>query len=263
MSYIPTYNDNGELTELNVDSSDGEDLKIEYTYDNLRRTSTKTVYPNTSGTNSYKIEYVYKNIAYNRTTTYLMQIKHYINNELQYYFYYAYDDNWNINYASRGFADGSAIIDATYTYDENSQLESEYLPALGATYYYDYDSFGNITGVRRKMDGSTVTSTYKTFSYGDTSQRDKLTTVGNFYNITYDAVGNPLKYYNVDAEDEPTEYDFTWTEGRRLASCSVDGGTPITFTYNKDGVRTSKGNIRYILDGSTVIGEEHDDYNCS
>ena len=76
-------------------------------------------------------------------------------------------------------------------------------------------------------------------------------------NITYDEIGNPLTYYN------GVSYTFTWT-GRQLTS-AVKFGSTYTFTYNDEGIRTSKtqtdanGNVittTYYLDGSLIIGEE-------
>ena len=47
--------------------------------------------------------------------------------------------------------------------------------------------------------------------------------------ITYDEVGNPLSYYN------GRRYNFTWENGRRLETATVDGVT-LTFTYNASAV---------------------------
>ena len=51
--------------------------------------------------------------------------------------------------------------------------------------------------------------------------------------ITYDAIGNPLSYYN------GKRYTFSWLYGRRLASAVVDGKTN-TYTYNTEGLRLTK-----------------------
>ncbi len=47
----------------------------------------------------------------------------------------------------------------------------------------------------------------------------------------YDASGNSLTYYNGKA------YTFTWTDGRRLVTASVDG-TNISYQYDMEGLRT-------------------------
>ena len=48
--------------------------------------------------------------------------------------------------------------------------------------------------------------------------------------ITYDAIGNPLTYRG---------YTLTWQNGRQLASMRF-GTVNIGFTYDVDGLRTSK-----------------------
>ena len=59
--------------------------------------------------------------------------------------------------------------------------------------------------------------------------------------LTYDAMGNPLTYFN-----GKKSWNFTWKYGRQLAS-AADGTHTITNTYDVDGVRESK----------TVDGVEH------
>ena len=71
--------------------------------------------------------------------------------------------------------------------------------------------------------------------------------------ITYDNLGNPLSYYN-----GAYSYTFTWT-GRQLTG-AVKGGDTLTFTYNDEGIRTSKTKngvkTTYYLNGSQIVGEE-------
>ena len=80
---------------------------------------------------------------------------------------------------------------------------------------------------------------------------DKLTSYRG-EDITYDEIGNPLSYYN------GKRYTFTWENGRRLETATVDGVT-LTFTYNADGIRTSKtvGGSEHIyhLNGTQIITE--------
>ena len=65
--------------------------------------------------------------------------------------------------------------------------------------------------------------------YGDSNWKDKLTAYGDTP-ITYDAIGNPLTYRG---------YTLTWQNGRQLASMKY-GAINIGFTYDVDGLRTSK-----------------------
>ena len=62
----------------------------------------------------------------------------------------------------------------------------------------------------------------------------------NGYNIIYDEIGNPLSYMG---------YTLTWQNGRQLASLSGNG-TTASYTYDVDGLRTSK----------TVNGVKHEYY---
>ena len=66
------------------------------------------------------------------------------------------------------------------------------------------------------------------------------------------AIGNPLTYYNGN------HYTFTW-EGRRLVGATKETDT-YSFTYNEDGIRTSKTKngvtTNYYLSGSMIIAEE-------
>ena len=74
------------------------------------------------------------------------------------------------------------------------------------------------------------------------------------FGYAYDAIGNPLSYYNI------SNYTFTW-EGRRLITATKNGVTR-TYTYNDEGMRTSKTvngvTTRYYYDGSLLISEETD-----
>ena len=83
------------------------------------------------------------------------------------------------------------------------------------------------------------------YTYGDTTWGDLMTTYdGNW--IHYDGVGNP---------DTDGTWDYTWRNGRELASMT-DGSTTWTFTYNADGIRTKKTNgttvYKYTYNGSTL-----------
>ena len=58
-----------------------------------------------------------------------------------------------------------------------------------------------------------------------------LLTSYNGQTITYDAIGNPLQYRD--------GYNFTWSNGRQL-SAVTKGTDSISYTYDSDGLRTSK-----------------------
>ncbi|MGM9669456.1 MAG: RHS repeat-associated core domain-containing protein, partial [Faecousia sp.] len=89
------------------------------------------------------------------------------------------------------------------------------------TYSYAYDAAGNL-----------LTANGNTYTYGNASWADLLTAY-NGHSITYDAIGNPLSYYN------GTSWNFTW-EGSRRLSAANNGSTSIAYTYAVNGLRTSK-----------------------
>ena len=68
--------------------------------------------------------------------------------------------------------------------------------------------------------------------------------------ITYDEIGNPLSYRD--------GYQFTWQYGRRLSSISHNGDS-ISYTYDPDGIRTSKtvnGNVtKFHTMNDTLLGQ--------
>ncbi len=72
--------------------------------------------------------------------------------------------------------------------------------------------------------------TYHTYGYTNVGWSDLLTSFDGG-TITYDAIGNPLTYY-----DGKT---FTWTVGRKLSTVT-DGDSNYTYAYDGDGNRISK-----------------------
>ncbi len=112
---------------------------------------------------------------------------------------------------------------------------------------YIYDKGGNITEVRHIYHGRYEET--DTYTYGNSEWKDLLTAY-NGNEITYDEIGNPLTYYN--------GMEFKWTMGRRLESVK-NGNTNVSYTYNVDGLRTSKtvNNVKYdyYWDGDKLTGQ--------
>ena len=73
--------------------------------------------------------------------------------------------------------------------------------------------------------------------------------------ITYDTIGNPTSYYN--------GWNFTWKQGREMATATKSGQN-LSFTYNADGLRTTKtvnGVVHtYYYSGSKLVRETYGDY---
>lgn len=122
-----------------------------------------------------------------------------------------------------------------YIYDNNDQLvrvNSELDQSYTST--YTYDARGNITS-KNIYDHTTdenITSSPKettTFTYANFGWKDLLIAV-NDVELTYDEVGNVLTY---------GDKEFTWNTGRNLESI-VDGNNNYSYTYDENGIRTSK-----------------------
>lgn len=125
------------------------------------------------------------------------------------------------------------------------------------TYVYSYDHAGNILSKKAyalTAEGETPSTLYSTNTYGynDADWGDLLTSF-NGHAITYDAIGNPLSYYN------GSSYSFTWKNGRQLAT-ATKGSDSLSFDYNDEGIRTSKTvngvEHTYSLSGSQIVAEE-------
>ena len=147
---------------------------------------------------------------------------------------YVYDDVGNLKEIRESTGDFNKLVE--YAYDSQNQLTSEAYYKSGEaeaylTYYYTYDTAGNLLTVSQK-EGDTTTL-LQTYTYGDAQWHDLLTAV-NGQAITYDASGNPLPYGG---------WSFGWQNGRQLktASKTSDGKTEtLEYSYDADGIRTSK-----------------------
>ena len=135
-----------------------------------------------------------------------------------------------------------------YTYDSKGQLISA--ENNTTKWEYAYDTRGNLLSrkeyaVTTNSDGaksySEETEEAASYTY-DTVWKDKLVSYQG-KSISYDAIGNPTSYLGKT---------LSWTMGRQLSS--MDN---IEFTYNSDGIRTSKTNgsitTKYYLNGTDVI----------
>ena len=122
-----------------------------------------------------------------------------------------------------------------YIYDSNDQLvrvNSELDQSYTST--YTYDARGNVTSknIYDHTADEIITSSPKgttTFTYANFGWKDLLVAV-NDVELTYDEVGNVLTY---------GDKEFTWNSGRNLESI-VDGNNNYSYTYDENGIRTSK-----------------------
>ncbi|MBQ4617913.1 MAG: hypothetical protein IJB27_06015 [Clostridia bacterium] len=93
---------------------------------------------------------------------------------------------------------------------------------------YSYDTRGNILSKTYSLDNTVVDTI--TYTYTDTVWADRLTAFDGVA-ISYDQIGNPLNWTN--------DASLSWQHGRQLAGYATTDKT-ISYTYNADGIRTSK-----------------------
>jgi RHS repeat-associated protein len=135
-----------------------------------------------------------------------------------------------------------------YTYDALGQLKTE--TKDGETTKFEYDNYGNIIakGVVDE-NGEIIESTKISYVYGNGTWKDLLTSY-NGQTIEYDAQGNPINYLG---------HTLMWEKGRQLKKFVKSDGTVIDYTYNANGIRTSKkvnGALHtYTLDGTKILRE--------
>lgn len=104
--------------------------------------------------------------------------------------------------------------------------------------------------------GLTPSTLYFTYSYtyGNSTWGDLLTKYRG-YNIQYDSIGNPTSM-----RINGLTRTLSWTQGRRLASMDAGSNEVYTYTYNDEGIRTSKTvngtKHEYLLSGTQVIAEK-------
>ena len=157
-------------------------------------------------------------------------------------------DGQGVTYIRRGV---STVV-CRYTYDSLGQLVREDNRYTGKSYTWKYDEAGNI--LNRKTYAYTIDAlgtVQNTVIYGyDNGSWGDLLISFNGQSIAYDGIGNPGTW-NGSA--------LTW-QGRRLMSYGSN-----TYTYNADGIRTSKtvNGVEHIyhLSGTQILDEEWIDGN--
>lgn len=249
--YVAKFGSNSNTTEYIYGDSSVEGQKnglvygvkqndtqrLSYAYDHFARLYTKTI----NTTTPFEYEYIYER-DYDQGIT-STQLAHMIVGYDTHN--YSYDSVGNIvQYNVNGTNLG------VYTYDANNQLKTE--TRDGDVYEYTYDNGGNIQSVTKNGQS------YKSYTYGNSEWRDLLT-VFNGDTITYDSIGNPLQYRD--------SFEFTWSNGRQLTSVhESDYHLTTTYTYNADGLRTSKNQYGidetqyYWLDGVLICEKTGNKY---
>ena len=264
-----TYNDiDGTLSGCVIDG-DGYSRAINYSYDDFGRLSTvgKSMVTLDGDGVGQNVSYTYVQhsdpddgtITYNRVDSVTNEYVTLSNGSSSALtaeaFTYTYDASGNITEIKKN---GATLF--RYAYDSLNQLVREDNTLSGRTYVYTYDKAGNI--LSKKTYGYTTATTIsttlystQTYTYGSSRSGDILTAL-NGSTISYDGALNPLSYVI-----NGSECTLTWTQGRRLASISgEEEGTDYTYTYNSDGIRTSKtvNGVEHIyhLSGTQILSEE-------
>ena len=210
------------------------------TTDEFGRRTSRSSY-NSSQQQMVQQNYAYQNRTDNRTTERVQMVSTFYGNT-QSVEYYTYDNNGNIRTVSR---DGEIV--RKYTYDAKNQLIREDNKDLNQSIFITYDNAGNITekywyykcsfeegeDAFSGLPKQSLPYNYTNKTYIGNVQwwNDVLATVGG-HPITYDQNGNPLRYRN-------SQYVFTWDAGRQLATAQ-HGGKNMSYTYDENGLRTSK-----------------------
>ena len=243
------YNTKGRLSSETLEYLSANH-KINYYFDDFGRLTSVN---SNLGSFSNTKQYTYVSEGYD--TSYLIGNYTSTVNGTATTYSYEYDSKGNIT----KIVSGNKEI--RYVYDDLGQLLREDNGLLNETYVYTYDSAGNITNKKTyALTAASATPTSPvytdTYSYGDSSWGDKLTSY-NGSTITYDSIGNPI-YYRSDEL-----YEFEW-EGRKLVSAEIgdEEYTTVTFTYNDDGLRTSKTvdgvTTTYYYNGDLLVAQEID-----
>ena len=224
-TYTYTYDEeDGSLTNIAVSADNIYRDSISYTYDALKRLSSKSI---TGQLRTLAQNYSYKTVSGNRTTTQISDLNWTLQGSSILAYTYSYDSIGNITAI---YKDGSVV--SSYSYDNQSQLVTEIDYVNDVKYIYNYDTYGNIRSVDRYTYSTGTYIDADIYSYTNTLWLDRLTAF-NGTTITYDAIGNPLSYNNGSA------YTFTWKNGRELASV-LKGGVTTTYKYDAGGQRVSK-----------------------
>ena len=191
---------------------------------NFAYTSNQTVVTGSNGVTA-----TYNMNAFGEVSEYKLQ-----NGENNKSYSYTYDSDGNITSIS---LNGS--LRQTFTYNSSNELVRVDDKVTNKSVAYAYDFVGNITAVKTYLYttgalGSPLTT--QSYTYNSQNQRTDL---------GYDASGNLTSLNG---------YTFTWS-GRRLTA-AVNANTNISYTYNHNGIRTSK-----TVNGTTTYYEVDENNN--
>jgi len=172
---------------------------------------------------------------------------------------YKYDSLGNITHIYKN----NELINQYY-YDQYNQLIKE--ESNNSKIIYEYDNYGNILSKKTYQNNELVY--ISTYQYNNTNWQDQLTyykeckvekdengnevyTITDEENLYYDELGN-MSFTN-----EIGEPALRYINGRQLSRYAKDDKL-ILYNYNKDGIRTYKGNGKdinneYYVEGNKIV----------
>lgn len=155
---------------------------------------------------------------------------------------YKYDEHGNIIEIRKN----NQLV-SRYKYDSLSRIVREDNKEFGITTTYSYDAGGNIEQKTRYTFTLSNNLDFESgniikYCYNSSGWKDQLTSYSG-ESIVYDSIGNPVNYRGNILE---------WSHGRQL-----DKFDNIKFTYNVNGIRTSKTvdsvTTQYYLSGTKIL----------
>ncbi len=171
---------------------------------------------------------------------------------------YEYDNAGRITHIYYGKSLSDLDLVSYYEYDEYGQLKIDAAFHIGKVTKYSYDCDGNITSKEiydcNSLEENSIQETLnnlgnpsETIEYKYSNNEESilngfsdLLTSYDGIPIEYDAIGNPLNYYNGNGNSDPYNFNLEW-QGTLLKSIeSKDGKSKYEYTYNQNGLRTKK-----------------------
>ena len=230
---------------------------ITYTYDNLNRLSTVKENGTVEATYTYDTNGNRASLTLGNgvVTTYSYNLANWVtaltnkksNNTVLSGYTYTYYASGN----QKSKTDNTGKV-TSYVYDDLGRLTQE-SETGGVTLSYTYDAAGNRTKLTATGSENYVTN----YTYNNANQlTSEVKTVGSTAqttSYTYDNNGNMLS----KTSPEGTQAN-TYNKLNQLVA-SINAGVTSSYTYNADGIRTSKTvgttTTDFLLDGGNVVGE--------
>ncbi len=242
-----SYQADSLVDGLTITSNNGNDdvqsTDVDYIYDSFKRLSERKVNDGTTLTENYTYQYA------GAASMYQVETAMYTYGGNTHTYGYCYDKNGNILTVSE---DG--VVAVQYTYDSLDELVRVDDLYAQSTLCYTYDNAGNIMSVKEYAytNGDIQTEPVNSVTYGYDEEWKDLLVSYDGENITYDEIGNPLTYRN--------SMSMTWDRGRMLSKITKEDDSYIKYSYDSDGIRTSKTysdgtQVSYDLTGSRILSE--------